>query len=282
MTQNETNTKLVAFNIRRYNPDVKPEPYWQEYEVKVHPGMTVLDGLHHIRDEQDPTLAVRYSCRMGVCGSCGMLLNGKPQLACNTQILHIATKRLTLASLPNFDIIKDLVPNLSSMIDKHISIHPNIIRDDSEEMLNPSGELYQHPDELTKYLQFTYCIKCGLCMSACPTLATDESYLGPQVLTQAHRYNSDTRDDGFNTRRELVGDGAHSVYRCHYAGECSNVCPKGVDPARAIQQLKRDLVFDYLHLKSAKPVAKPLSKVKSSVDQSKKIEAPAKTVLAGE
>lgn len=242
-------TQTVAFYIRRYNPDLAPEPHWQEFPVRVHTGMTVLDGLHQIKAEQDPTLAVRYSCRMGVCGSCGMLLNGVPRLACNTQILHIASDRLTLASLPNFAIIKDLVPDLRPLIDKHVSIHPHIIRTDDAEMLNPSGELYQRPDELLEYLQFTFCIKCGLCMAACPTLATDPQYLGPQPLAQAHRYNADSRDGGYLLRRELVGGGAHGAFRCHYAGECSNVCPKGVDPARAIQKLKRDLVFDYLRLK---------------------------------
>jgi succinate dehydrogenase / fumarate reductase iron-sulfur subunit len=196
---------------------------------------------------------------MGVCGSCGMLLNGRPSLACNTQILHIATGRLTLASLPNFDIIKDLVPDLGPLFSKHMAMHPHIIREDQDEMLNPSGELYQHPKELTEYLQFTYCIKCGLCMSACPTLATDPDYFGPQPITQAYRYSKDTRDEGFFMRRESVG-GAHGAFRCHYAGECSNVCPKGVDPARAIQFMKRTLVADFLKLRKRKRASRVMDK----------------------
>ena len=223
MTDNNSTTNVV-FYIRRFNPEVDSKPFWQEFNVPVHQGMTVLDGLHYIKQELDSTLAVRYSCRMGVCGSCGMLLNGKPSLACNTQILHIAKDRLTLASLPNFEIIRDLVPDLHPMFNKHISIHPHTIREDKEEMLNPSGELYQHPDELTEYLQFTYCIKCGLCMAACPTMATDPEYLGPQPLAQAYRYNTDTRDNGFLVRRQEVS-GANGAFRCHYAGECSNVWP---------------------------------------------------------
>ncbi len=270
-------TRTVIFYIRRYNPDVAPEPLWQEFPVRVHAGMTVLDGLHQIKNEQNPTLAVRYSCRMGVCGSCGMLLNGVPRLACNTQILHIATSRLTLASLPNFGIIKDLVPDLRPLLDKHISIHPHILRADEDEMLNPSGELYQHPDELTKYLQFTYCIKCGLCMAACPTLATDAQYLGPQPLAQAFRYCSDSRDGGWLQRREKVS-GAHGAFRCHYAGECSNVCPKGVDPARAVQKLKRDLVFDYLHLKRRKPPSEVVSPLAADAPRKDKIKAPERTI----
>jgi succinate dehydrogenase / fumarate reductase, iron-sulfur subunit len=100
---------------------------------------------------------------------------------------------------------------------------------------------------LETYLQFSYCIKCGCCMGACPTLATDLRYLGPMPLTAAQRYNSDTRDDGRRQRNSVVG-AEEGVFRCHYAGECSRVCPKGVDPAKALQLLKRGLVLDYLHL----------------------------------
>ncbi len=248
MTKKVQKETDITFYIRRYNPEKDDKPHWQKFTVHVEPGMTVLDGLHNIKETQDGTLSLRYSCRMGVCGSCGMLLNGRPSLACNTQILDIAKKVLTVASLPNFDIVKDLVPDLTPLFEKHISIHPHILRGDSGEMLNPTGEFYQSPDELTGYLQFTYCIKCGLCMSACPTIATDPEYLGPQALPQSYRYSKDTRDDGFNQRKKIVGD-THGAFRCHYAGECSNVCPKGVDPARAIQLMKRQLVWDYLKLR---------------------------------
>ena len=114
----------IVFYIRRYNPEVDSKPYQQKFTVRVEPGMTVLDGLHQIRETQDASLSLRYSCRMGVCGSCGMMLNGRPTLACNTQILDIATKILTVASLPNFDIVKDLVPDLTPLFEKHISINP--------------------------------------------------------------------------------------------------------------------------------------------------------------
>lgn len=251
MTKSTQKDADIVFYVRRYNPEVDKRPNWQKYTVHAEQGMTVLDGLHHIRQTQDATLSFRHSCRMAVCGSCGMLLNGRPRLACNTQILDIASKALTVAPLPNFDIIKDLVPDLTPLFEKHISINPYTLRDDKEEMLNPSGEFYQTPDELIEYVQFTYCIKCGVCMAACPTMATDLEYIGPQALTQAYRYSKDTRDDGFELRNKTVGS-AHGVFRCHYAGECSNACPKGVDPARAIQLMKRELVLDYLKLREHK------------------------------
>jgi len=239
--------RQINFHISRYNPQNDPAPYVQTYTIPVREGMTVLDGLHYIKENLDATLAWRYSCRMGVCGSCGMLLNGKPTLACNTQILHIATTDLAVGPLPNFDIVRDLVPDLMTMFDKHRALEPYVARADEAEINDPAGEFYQSPEELEAYLQFTYCIKCGCCMAACPTLATDARYLGPMPLAAAERYNRDTRDDGRRERNKLTGS-AGGAFRCHYAGECSRACPKGVDPARAIQLLKRRLVMDYLHL----------------------------------
>ena len=214
---------------------------------------------------------------MGVCGSCGMLLNGRPMLACNTQILHIAETDLTVAPLPNFEIIRDLVPDLMIMFDNHRALRPYIVRADEAEINDPAGEFYQSPEELEAYLQFTYCIKCGCCMSACPTLATDARYLGPMPLAAAQRYNVDSRDDGRRDRNQVTG-AAHGAFRCHYAGECSRVCPKGVDPAKAIQHLKRRLVLDYLRLSRRK---KPCEKLQGP-GQGKPLPnipaAPAKTV----
>jgi succinate dehydrogenase / fumarate reductase iron-sulfur subunit len=177
-----------------------------------------------------------------------MLVNGKPMLACNTQILDVSDKALTLAPLPNFEIIKDLVPDLNPLFERHVASQPYIQREDKEEMDTPTGQFFQSPHELEAFLQFTYCIKCGCCMAACPTMATDPEYLGPVALAQAYRYNTDTRDGGFKSRKKNVAS-AHGAFSCHYAGECSNVCPKGVDPARAIQLMKKDLVLDYLKLK---------------------------------
>ena len=237
----------VTFRIRRFDPASQSEPVWEDHTLPYADGMTVLDGLRTLKETVAPTLAGRSSCRMGVCGSCGMFINGHPRLACNTQVTELGTSLVTVAPLPNFAIIRDLVPDLRPMFDAHAALHPHIIRDDTAEMVEPTNEYWQTPHQLEEFLQFTYCIKCGCCMAACPTVATDPAYSGPMPLGQAHRYNADSRDGGFKERRNVLS-GERGPWKCHYAGECSKACPKGVDPARAIQIMKRQLVFDYLKL----------------------------------
>ncbi len=256
MSNNKQMACDVIFRIRRFNPEKDSKPYYENFTVQVKPGMTVLDGLHQIKHNHDLTLAWRYSCRMGVCGSCAMLINGSATLACNTQILDVSNSTLIIAPLPNFNIIRDLVPDLSDMFTKHRTIHPYILRMDAEEMENPSTEYYQSPEQLVEYLQFSYCIKCGCCMAACPTMAMDSEYLGPQPLAQVYRYTRDTRDGGFSARKDVVS-APHGIFSCHYGGECSAVCPKGVDPARAIQLMKRQLFFDFLKLRRCSKPSQP-------------------------
>jgi succinate dehydrogenase / fumarate reductase iron-sulfur subunit len=241
----EETVQEVVLALHRFTPDDDALPQKQEFRVPVRPGMTVLDGLHYIRDNIDPTLGYRFSCRMGVCGSCAMYIKGFPMLACQTQILELNADRIEIMPLPNFEVIKDVVVNLSDVFTRHRSVKPYIVRDDEPE--NPQAELLQRPEEAEHFLQFTYCIKCGLCLAACPTVATDPHYLGPQALAQAFRYNADTRDTDSALRAECVG-GPEGPWRCHFAGACSEVCPKGVDPALAIQLLKRQMVFRNLGL----------------------------------
>lgn len=247
-------TKEIIFSIQRFCPETDAAPRSDRFRVALHTGMTVLEGLLQIRESQDASLAWRFSCRMGVCGSCAMIMNGRPRLACNSQILHISRSELRIAPLSNFPVIKDLVADVDSMFEKHTAIAPYITRGDEGKPEAPGGEFRQTPAELTEFLQFSACIKCGACVAACPTVASDASFLGPMPLTAAHRYNADNRDDGFATRKRLMAQ-HHAVEHCHYAGECSRVCPKGVDPARALQLMRRDLLLDWLSLRRRKPLA---------------------------
>lgn len=233
--------RQIVFKVQRYNPETDSKPHIDKFVVPVTHGMTVLDGLLYIKENLDSTLSFRTSCRMAICGSCGMLINNYPHLACHTQIQELHTSILTIKPLPNLPLIKDLIVDLTPLFEKHRSIKPYIIRRDTAEMDSPTAEFSQSPEELENFLQFTYCIKCGICVSACPTSATDKLFLSPQALAQCYRYCADTRDDGEQERFKVI-DTENGIWHCHLAGACSDACPKGVDPAFAIQLLKRHLV----------------------------------------
>ncbi len=264
----------IRFKVFRY--DGQGRPRWEIFEIPVTRGMTVLEGLTHLKEHHDSSLAWRSSCRMGICGSCGMLINGRPQLACQTQILELKAP-VVLKPLPNFSVIRDLVPDLVDMFEKHRRVKPWLIRRDLAELENPANEYLQSAEEMESYFQFSYCIKCGLCMSACPTLATDAHYLGPQPLAQALRYMKDSRDEGF-TDRTNSALAAAGPWRCHFAGECSQVCPKHVDPALAIQVMKREIFLRSLRLKKGPPAAKVAPQITEAQPRPGIPPAPERTV----
>ena len=276
MANINTTPREITFRLRRFDPDNESAPHWDEYKMHVEDGMTVLEALHEIKAQQEPTLSYRSSCRMGVCGSCGMFINEMPELACQTQVLHLGTDVVTVAPLPNYPNVKDLVPNLEPLFEKHAAVKPFIIHTNTEEIENPTGEFIQTEDEREAFGQFSYCIKCGICLAACPTVATDPLFLGPQALAQAYRYTADNRDCGLQERIAAI-DAFHGPYQCHMAGACSQACPKGVDPAFGIQLLKRTLVLDTLGFGKKKKTAKvqPLADVVAEIE---KFKAPPRTV----
>ena len=228
----------VKLQVQRFDPLTDEKPRFAEYDIPKRQGMTVLDAILYARDYLDHSIALRFSCRQASCGSCGMKINGRPRLACYTQVDELGGEKVVAQPLDNFAIIKDLVTDLETFFDKHRRLMPYVLRSDSQEMDHPTGEFLMKPEELEKVLQFTYCIKCGLCTSSCTTVGTDSLFPGPQALAQSYRYLSDERDEGGKKRIEAL-DTAHGVWRCHFAGSCSSVCPKGVDPALGIQLLKR-------------------------------------------
>jgi succinate dehydrogenase / fumarate reductase iron-sulfur subunit len=200
--------------------------------------MTVLNALLYAKEHFDHSIAIRYSCRMASCGSCGMMINGLPRLACYTQVTELPSSTITVRPLDHYPLVRDLVTNFSGFFDKHKSVVPFLLRNGPSEQGTPTSEFEQSPEELDAFIQFSYCIKCGLCNAACPTMSNDTTFIGPQALGQAYRYIADSRDEGAMQRLAAV-DREHGIWRCHFAGSCSFVCPKGVDPALAIQRLRR-------------------------------------------
>lgn len=246
--KNSSPPSRYTFKVFRYHPD-DTKAHYDTFEVPLlHPGMTVLEGLIYIKENIDPTLAARYSCRMAVCGSCGMYLNGRRKLACHTQMAEFPSGQIQIDPMPNYPVIKDLMTDFTDFFTHHRNVRPYIINPSMRaEIERPTREFLQTPSQVETYLQFSYCIKCGLCVSACPTVASDPDFLGPQALMAVTRYNRDSRDQGTVYRLEVV-DRPHGVWHCHFAGACTEVCPKGVDPALAIQLLKRETVVHDLGL----------------------------------
>ena len=226
----------IILRISRFNSETDSVPTFAEFKVPVQKWTTVLEAILFVKQNLDHSVAVRYSCRQASCGSCGMQINGKPSLACYTKISELNSNVVTVEPMHNFPIIRDLAVDSKQMFETHKKMKPYIVREDSE--LTPgTKEFLQTPEDVEKYLQFSYCIKCGLCNSSCPTMATDTSFIGPQGLAQSYRYVADNRDDGKKERLKII-DQSHGIWRCHFSGSCSHVCPKGVDPAMAIQLLR--------------------------------------------
>ena len=229
-------SRTKTLRIARYNPEKDSEKQFMEFSVPVEKWTTVLETILNVKQHQDHSVGVRYSCRQATCGSCGMIINGKPRLACFTKVSELDSDVVTVEPMNNFPIIRDLAVKFERLFDTHHKIKPYLDREDTE-LESDAKEFLQSPEELEKYIQFANCIKCGLCNSACPTMATDSSFVGPQALAQAYRYVADSRDKGKDSRLKIIDD-SHGIWRCHFAGSCSQVCPKGVDPAMGIQLLR--------------------------------------------
>ena len=226
---------MITLEVMRYRPEQETEPSFQRYEVPFHGDWVVLDALNYIKDRLDGSLSYRWSCRMGVCGSCGMMVNGEPQLTCATFLSHYLPGPIRVEPLRYFPIMRDLVIDMTDFMGKLQSVKPWIIS--SQEKPLSQGEYLQTPEELDVYKQFSMCINCMLCYAACPVYGLDPQFIGPAAIALAQRYNLDSRDQGTSQRLDLLSQD-EGIWGCTFVGECSKVCPKEVDPAGAIQQYK--------------------------------------------
>jgi fumarate reductase iron-sulfur subunit len=195
----------------------------------------VLDALNYIKDRLDGSLSYRWSCRMGVCGSCGMMVDGEPKLTCATFLSDYMPGPVRVEPLSYFPVVRDLVIEMTDFMVKLKSVKPWIVRE--EEKPTSEGEYLQTPDQLDAYKQFSMCINCMLCYAACPVYALDPQFIGPAAIALAQRYNRDSRDQGSEERLDLLSQ-HEGIWACTFVGECTKVCPKNVDPAGAIQQYK--------------------------------------------
>jgi fumarate reductase iron-sulfur subunit len=232
----------VELEVMRYRPEMDDKPFFQTYQVPCEEEWVVLDALNYVKDEMDRTLSYRWSCHMFVCGSCGMVINGEPKLACKA-FLRDYKGKIRVEPLANFPIERDLVIVQDDFIEKLESVKPYIVA--KEEKPLDQGEYLQTPAQLKAYKQYSMCINCLLCYSACPQYGLDEKFIGPAALALAHRYNMDSRDVGRSAREHVVAS-HDGIWACSFVGACSVVCPKDVDPAGAIQQTKFTSAVDYV------------------------------------
>jgi fumarate reductase iron-sulfur subunit len=233
----------ITLQVARYRPEEETAPTFQEYDVPLSKDWVVLDGLNYVKDRLDGTLSYRWSCRMGICGSCGMTVNGEPKLTCATFLTDYAPGPVRVEPLRNFPVVRDLIVEIGDFMRKLVSVKPWIIRK-TEKPLS-EGEYLQTPEELDEYKQFSMCINCMLCYAACPIYGLDPKFIGPAAIALAQRYNLDGRDEGAAERLRILSD-HEGIWGCTFVGECTKVCPKNVDPAGAIQRYKLQAGLDSL------------------------------------
>ena len=233
----------ITLQVARYRPEAECQPTFQEYEGPCPREWVVLDGLNYVKDQLDGTLSYRWSCRMGICGSCGMTVNGEPKLTCATFLTDYAPGPVRVEPLANFPVIRDLVVEIGDFMRKLVQVKPWLVR--REEKPLSEGEHRQTPAEVDEYKPYSMCINCLLCYAACPVYGLDPQFIGPAAIALAQRYNLDSRDQGAGERLEALSTHA-GAWGCTFVGECTKVCPKGVDPAGAIQRYKLKAALEWL------------------------------------
>jgi succinate dehydrogenase / fumarate reductase iron-sulfur subunit len=229
-------TKVRTFKIYRYDPDTGENPHYDTFELDLdQTGPMVLDALIKIKNEVDSTLTFRRSCREGICGSCSMNIDGTNTLAC-TKAIEDVRGSVTITPLPHMDVIKDLVPDFTHFYAQYASIRPWL------QTVTPAPsakERLQSPDDRAKLDGLYECILCACCSTSCPSYWwNSDKFLGPAILLQAYRWLADSRDEMTGERLDELED-PFRLYRCHTIMNCANACPKGLNPARAIAEIKK-------------------------------------------
>ncbi len=233
--------QLVTLKIRRFDPEVDPEPNWQSFQVPVDKGDRLLDALHHVKWFIDGSLTFRRSCAHGVCGSDAMRINGVNRLACKVLVKDLVSKagdEILIEPMKGLPVLKDLVVDMEPFFEAFRAIKPFLITGGHE----PTRERLQSAEERARFDDSTKCIMCAACTTSCPVFWNDESYFGPQAIVMAHRFIFDSRDAGAEERLEILNE-KEGVWRCRTTFNCTDACPRGIQVTKAIQEVKRALIF---------------------------------------
>lgn len=232
--------KSITLSIYRYNPTVDKKPYMKDYEIEIpkKSDPMLLTLLERLKAEQDVSLSFRRSCREGVCGSDGMNINGTNGLACITHISQLKTDKIVIRPLPGFPVIRDLVVDMSQFYQQYERIEPYLQNDS----VAPARERLQSPQDRSQLDGLYECILCACCTSSCPSYWWNpEKFVGPAGLLQARRFLADSRDTATQHRLDKLQD-PFSVFRCRTIMNCANVCPKGLNPTKAIGEIRKQML----------------------------------------
>ena len=228
----------VTLRIRRYDPDTGAEPRWEEFTVTAHGTDRVLDAMHKVKWEVDGSLTFRRSCAHGICGSDAMRINGRNRLACKTLIKDLdISQPIYVEAIKGLPLEKDLIVDMEPFFDSFREIQPFL-----QASSKPEKERHQTIAQRERFDDTTKCILCAACTSSCPVFWTDGQYFGPAAIVNAHRFIFDSRDEGAAQRLEVLND-KEGVWRCRTTFNCTEACPRGIEVTKAIQEVKRALIF---------------------------------------
>jgi succinate dehydrogenase / fumarate reductase, iron-sulfur subunit len=226
----------VTVRILRYNPEVDREPHWEEYVVEAEPSDRVLDLLHQVKWYQDGTLTFRRSCAHGVCGSDAMLINGKNRLACEYLVRDAGT-RITIEPIHGMGILKDLLVDMEPFWDSFKQVMPYLVNDD---VPADGKERRQSPADRARFEDTSRCILCAACTTSCPVFWSDQAYVGPAAIVNAHRFIVDSRDRAHDERLQIMAD-PDGVWRCRTTFNCVEACPRDIKITRAILEVTNEI-----------------------------------------
>jgi succinate dehydrogenase / fumarate reductase, iron-sulfur subunit len=235
-----------TLKVRRYDPESGQAAYWHDYSVDLDPERSVLDGILQVKDREDASLAIRCSCRAAICGSCGVRINGKSALACNTRISDAAERAsngaITVEPMGNMPVIKDLIVDMDAVHWRKIQrVVPWLLPEGDP----PEREYIVEPEAMIDVTQSMACIQCGVCVSACLSMEVDPDFVGPAALAKAYRFVGDPRDAATEERLRDLAEDPHGIYDCTHCFACIEVCPKDVAPMSQIMRLRRRATGDY-------------------------------------
>jgi succinate dehydrogenase / fumarate reductase iron-sulfur subunit len=226
----------VTLRVRRFNPEADAEARWEEYRLEAEPSDRVLDLLHQVKWYLDGTLTFRRSCGHGVCGSDAMLINGQNRLACEYLVKDAGTS-ISVEPIKGLPVVKDLLVDMEPFWDQYRSVMPYLVND---ELPEDGKERRQSPEDRARYEDTSRCILCAACTTACPVFWTDEAYVGPAAIVNAHRFIMDTRDHAHEERLQIMAD-PDGVWRCRTVFNCVEACPRDIKITRAIMEVTNEI-----------------------------------------